>query len=241
MNKLISKFAFPWITLATGVLGFLLSRLLYTDGQDGARLLETGHPSGILLLILSAAVLAFLAFAVWKLPKTAKYDQVFPKSVSRGIGRCIGAVGIAYTCIVRLSETGFLSVLVLVLGIIAAFLLLFSGTQRFFDIRPHYLLYAGITVYTMALGLSQCRDWGVQTQVLRYLFCLLGTMFLILTSYHHTVFAYNGKNLRSLLFCSNAALFFCLVAYPAKFDLFYLTSAVWMGLDTRPTGVFAKE
>lgn len=241
MNKLISKFAFPWVSLAAGVLGFFLSRLLYTKGEDGARLLKTGHISGILLLILSAAVLIFLAFAIWKLPKTAKYDQIFPKSVSRGIGRCIGAVGIAYTCIVRLSEPGILSVLVLIFGIIAALLLLFSGTQRIFDIRPHYLLYAGITVYFMALGLSQCRNWGVQTQVLRYLFCLLGTLFLILTSYHHTIFAFNGKNLRSLLFCSSAALFFCLAAFPAELNFFYLTSAIWMLLDTRPTGIFNKE
>ena len=241
MNKLISKIAFPWVPVVTGVLGFFLSRLLYTQGEDGARLLITGHPSGVLLLLLSAAVLLFLAFAVWKLPKKASYDRVYPKSAFRGIGRCIGAIGIAYTCIIRISEKDILSILVLILGIIAAFCLLFSGTQRIFDMRPHWLLYVGITVYFMVLGLSQCRNWGVQTQVLHYLFCLLGSMFLILTSYHHTIFAYNGKNLRSLLLCQGAALFFCLAAYPARFDLFYLTSAIWMLLDTRPAGISVKE
>lgn len=237
MNKLISKFTFPWVPLIAGAFGFFLSRKLYTK----ATLLKNNHPAGILLLVLSVAVLTFLAFAIWKLPKTAQYDTVYPKSVSRGIGRCIGAIGIAYTCIVRLSQQDVLSVLVLIFGIIAAFCLLFSGTQRIVGIHPHWLLYTGITVYFMVLGLAQCRNWGVQTQVLRYLFCLLGSMFLILASYHHTMLAYNGKNLRSLLFCQGAALFFCLVAFPAEYNFFYLTSALWMLFDTRPTGFSVKE
>lgn len=241
MKKLLVTHIFPWLFLAAGIAGAALSRLLYTDGTDGKQLLISGHPAGTLLLLLSGAVLVFLAFAAWNMPRSAAYEKLFPQSVSRGVGCCIGAIGIAYSCIQQLSSMDTLSVLVLIAGMAAAICLLLTGTQRFFGMHPHYLFFVVLTVYLMVLGLAQCRHWGTQTQALRYLFRLLALLFLILSSYHHTILAAYGKNLRSYLFCSNAALFFCCVAFPADFSLFYLTAALWLVLDTRPIQLMKKE
>lgn len=241
MNKLICRYLLPWGTLAAGIGGFFLSRVLFTDGQDGKRLLITNHPAGILLLCLCVAVFGLLALAVFKLPKDAAYEKLFPKSGLRSIGRFLGAIGIAITCLRRFDTPDVLSVIVLVLGIAAALCLLLSASLQLFGIRPHYLFFFFVTVYFMALGLSLCRTWGSQPQVMRYLGSLLANLFLILYTYQHTAAAAGEKNTRALLLCGNAALFFCCVAFAKEFDFLYAASAIWLTLDVRPVKLTDKE
>ena len=229
MKKFLNIAILPLFTLAVSLVGMLLSFLFYSDAN--AELLNHRHPAGTALLILSGVVLTVLFLATRKLPTEGKLEEMLPASAWRGIGCFIGTVGIAYCCIQNAKFTDFLTIIALISGILGGVCLLFVGTQRMFRLPPHYVFYGVLTVFFMFLGLVRCRQWGAETQVFWFFFSLLAQVFLLLTVFQYTSVCATGKSPKLLILFSHAAIFFSAVAFPARLDPFYLTSALWLALD----------
>ena len=231
MKESLKTVLLPVGTLAASLGGLVLSSQFYTAATGTGNLLNHSHPLAVVLLIFSAVVLAVQFLATRKLPTQGKLEELLPASPLRGIGCFVGTVGIAYCCILNAKFTDFLTIIALVTGIVGGICLLFVGSQRLFRIEPHYLFYGILTVFFMFLGLVRCRQWGTETQILRFFFSLIAQVFLLLTVFEYTSVCSSRRNPRSLIFFSHAAIFFCCVAFPVNYDPFYLTSALWLALD----------
>ena len=231
MKKLFEPIYLSLFTLLAGACGMLLSTRFYDAAAISNELLDHTHPSSILLIVLCGIVLVALFVATRFIPTEGTLEELLPTSPLRGIGTFVGTVGIAICCIQNASGTDFLTIISLVVGIFAGICMLFVASQRLFRMDPHPLFYAVCTIFLMLLGLVRCRQWGAQTQVLWFFFSLVAQVFLLLTAFQYTSVCTTGKNTRNLIFCSHAAIFFCCAAFPARYDPFYLTSAIWLALD----------
>lgn len=232
MKKFSKITLLPLFTLAVSLVGLLLSFVFYSTVNSAGELLDHRHPAGVFLLILSGLVLLFMLLAVRKIPTEGKLEALLPASPLRGVGCFIGTVGIAYCCIQNAKFTDFLTIIALISGILGGVCLLFVGSQRMFRLPPHYLFYGILTVFFMFMGLVRCRQWGTETQVFRFFFGLIAQVLLLLTVFQYTAVCATGKNPRWLIYFSHAAIFFCCVAFPSHHDPFYLTSALWLLLDS---------
>lgn len=231
MKKFLNVLYLPWFTLASSLVALLLSYFFYSRAVGTGNLLRVSHPAGIALLILCGAVAAVLVLATRKIPRELSLETLLPSSPMRGVGCFIGTVGIAYSCILSTDFSEILSIPTLILGIIAGICMIFVACQRLFRMPAHYLFYGFLSIFFMCLGLLRCRQWGTETQVMRFFFGLLAYVFLLLTAFQYTSVCLAGKTARNLILFSHLSVFFCCAAFPAHNDPFYLTCALWLALD----------
>ena len=229
MNKIFKPAILPLFTLIAGAVGFGLRLWLFLS-VDEKGLLAAGHPAGILVMILTAIVMAVLALCVRTLIPMSKYQKLFPAWIWAGIGCAVAAAGILYVDIRDLfAQPDAITIATLVLGVIASAALLILGYCRWKGKRPSFWLQAAVTVYFMLHLVSQYRLWSSEPQVLVYLFPLLASVFLMLTTYQGAVLDAEKKgSRRGYVFANQAALFFCLLSLQSSSWPFYLAMAVWL-------------
>lgn len=222
----------PFFTLGMGGIGFALHSWLFAGGLDEKGLLETGHPAGILLFVLSAVVLASLFLTVRPVRPVSRYCRLFPASVINAIGCALGAVALLYTSIADFrTGTDIFSRLLLPLGIIAAAALVYTAVCRYRGRTPRFYLSCIPTVYMMIRLISLCRIWGSEPQILLFFFPLMATVFLLLASYQHNALILQAGSRSIFLFYNQAALFFCCLSLNTQWRIFFLGMAVWMAAD----------
>lgn len=221
----------PWLSLLLGSLGLALRIWLLAVGVDENGLLDTGHPANILAFILTAVFLLLLATSSQPLTAADKYAKLFPASPRRALGAILGAVGMLYGGIfMHWPLNNVLSLVLLLLGLLAA--AAFAGTAlcRIHGKRPNFLLPTAITLYMMLHTVDACRGWNSISQVEEYFFPLMSCVFLLLTCYQHSLLNLQRGSRRQFVFYSQAALFFCLLSATAD-TVFYLCMAGWLALD----------
>lgn len=234
----------PRLSLCLGIAGLALRIWLFATGVDAKDLLETGHPANPLSFILTAVFLLLLALAVQPLDTVNKYARLFPASPRRALGAGLGGVGILYAAIfVHRPFDGF-AVLLLILGLLAAAALAGTALCRLKGLRTNFLLTCFVTLYMLLHTVALCRSWGRVSQIERYFFPLLASVFLLLTCYQHSLLSLQQGSRRQFVFYSQAALFFCLLS-ATEHAVFYLCAAGWLALDLcslrlRPKGRFLK-
>lgn len=228
MNKIFKPAILPLFTLIAGLIGFALRLWLFWTADDKGLLAAT-HPAGILVIILTALVLAVLALCVRTLAPMGKYQKLFPAWLLAGIGCIVAAAGILYVDIRDLiAQPDGITIATLVLGAVASAALLILGYCRWKGKHPSFWLQAAMTVYFMLHLVSQYRLWSSEPQVQVYMFPLLASVFLMLTAYQGAVLDAEKKgSRRGYVFANQAALFFCFLSLQGSSWPFYLAMAAW--------------
>lgn len=236
----------PRLSLLMGCLGLALQIWLQNAGIDEKGLLNTGHPANILVFVLTAVFLLLLAAAAQPLTAADKYAKLFPASPRRALGAIFGGIGMLYGGIfMHLPLTDILSIILLLLGILAAAAMTGTAFCRLKGLRPNFLLPTAITLYMMLHTVAECRNWNALSQVEEYFFPLMSCVFLLLTCYQASLLNLQRGSRRQYVFYSQAALFFCLLSATSH-TVFYLCMAGWLALDlcslrTPRIGKFLKE
>lgn len=232
MKQLIKNNILPFFTLAAGLLGAILRIWLLTTGVDEKGLLAAGHPADVLTFILTATVMAVLFLLVRPLGPAPGYSQLFPPSLPALIGSGAAAIGLLITAVGDLFSSqdlfGSLSGLV---GIVAAGSLAYTAWCRMNRTQPSFIFHGVLTGYLMLHTVALYRTWGSETQLTVYFFQLFACIFLMLAAYHRTALDARAGKRKWYVFCSQAALFFCLVSLWSKNWLFYLAMAAWTGTN----------
>lgn len=222
----------PVITLGAGALGLYLQTWLYATGVDKSGLLRNDHPANILLLILTAAVMAVMIFYLHGVRDIPAYRYLFPQSLPAAIGCMVAAAGVVVTVIMELVQSpDTISLISCVLGFLTAASLISTGICRQKRKRPNYYLHFAITAYLMIHVVSQYRTWSSEPQLQMYVFQLLASVFLMLCCYYRTLLDTGVNNRRRYVFFNYCALFFCCLSLVSRQWLFYASMAVWMASE----------
>lgn len=218
----------PWLTLAAGILGFILQVVLHLTGTDKKGLLIPGHIAGIGLYVLMALVLGGLFFTLRHLHPMSRYSKLFPASTTAFIGCVLAAAGIIIGGIKSYPQQhDKIAMVGVILALAAGICLVLIGLCRKKGRQPNYLLHCCVTVYLMLQLVSLYRHWSPEPQLLVYFFPLMAAVFLMLTAYHAACLD-GGKGSRQwYVFFNLSAVFFCCVSLAGEFWLFYLSMGLW--------------
>ncbi len=228
MKKFFQPKYIPLIALTCGILGFLLRLWLYTTGMEENGLLRTAHPANALLFVLTALVLGGIFLCLRPLVGVPPYKRLFKPSVPAAIGCVVAAVGILATDIYELShQPDNVAIASCVLGVLASISLVILAFCRYQGKRPNFFLHGCVTVYLMIHLVFQYRIWSSEPQLQEYVFQLLASVFLMLSTYHRTTLDARSGSRRWYVFFNFGAVFFCCLAIRGESWLFYLAMAVW--------------
>lgn len=233
MKRFVNPINLPLWTLLTGGVGLLLRVWLMTSGVDQKGFFVTGHLAGILLFLLVIGAIVALFLLTRDLVEAGKYEFNFPASDIGSYGAYIAAAGIGISSFVDIflaSDT--LSMLAALFGMIAALLLVLTGSARRRGTVPSMLIHIGICVYLVLRLVCYYRHWNADPQILDYCFQLVATACLMLATYQRATFdAREGKR-RPYAFWSLATIFFsCISLIGWSNILFFLSVIVWQITD----------
>ena len=233
MKRFVNPINLPLWTLLTCGVGLLLRVWLMTSGVDQKGFFVTGHLAGILLFLLVIGAIVSLFLLTRDLVEAGKYEFNFPASDIGSYGAYIAAAGIGISSFVDIflaSDT--LSMLAALFGMIAALLLVLTGSARRRGTVPSMLIHIGICVYLVLRLVCYYRHWNADPQILDYCFQLVATACLMLTTYQRATFdAREGKR-RPYAFWSLATIFFsCISLIGWSNILFFLSVIVWQITD----------
>lgn len=212
----------PRIALGAGILGFGLRLWLSLASTDPNGLMPSAHPSTILLLILTAAILVIFGLSAKPITVQNTKSKLLP-SLSECIGHCVAAAGILISCF---SQN--VTVLGIIAGLVAAACMALAGIDRLKGRTPNYLFLAAVTAYLALYLLQQYRHWNIDPQLLRYLFPMLALVFLMLATYYKAAADTEKGNLRALSFFHWGSIFLCCVGIADSHWPFYLGMAIWL-------------
>ena len=242
MNRYLKPSCLPFMTLAAGILGLALRLWLMATGVDAKGLLVTTHPAHILVFVLTALVMGFLALAVRPLDALKHYTDLFPRKPLAGLGCIAAAVGILLVCLQdRNKRADMVTNVSLILGVLAAICLVLIAICRFNGRRPFFGLHCIVTLFMMVHLVSQYRLFSSEPQLQVYFFPLLASIFLILSAYHKTIFAAKHTNTRLLAFFSQGALFFCCLSLNTTQWYMYFGMMLWAVVQIYPCILTKKE
>ena len=219
---------FPYPVLAAGLLGLILRIWLFASGVDEKGLLSNSHPADALIFILTAAVLVMICLFLRSNPEIAVYKQSAKPSIPAAAGCGAAALGILVTGIrelVRVSDR--VTILAFILGLIAIASLVFLGLCRFRGTNPNMVFHGCICAYLMVHVISQYRVWSAETQLQGYVFQVLASVFLMLSTYYKAALDVRSGNRKVYLFFHYSAMFFCCLALCSNQWPFYLSMGIW--------------
>lgn len=220
----------PLFALLCGGIGVLLRLWLYGAGLDEEGLLVAAHPAGILVLILSALTVGLLLWFLRHFHTHGKYTHQFPVSILGALGSFAGAIGLLLTAMVELvhHETAF-SIIVGILGIVAAAAMVFAGLCRIKALRPSFLFHTVVCLFFVLRLISQYQTWSADPQLHDYCFQLLATVCAMLFAYHRAALDLKSGDRRPLVTIGLLGAFFCCLSLVATdAPLFYGSMAAWM-------------
>lgn len=230
----------PLCTAFLGAVGILFRFWNGSAGTDPEGLVISGHPSTIAMLVLLLGVAAILAvFAIFmdKTPTTPG------KSTAGAVGCYIGALGLLITAF---SEFGTMSateqvgisqiagLLSILFGFGSVAVLVLMGNCRSKGKSMNIWAYAVIVVFFVFHLLQQYQLWTRQPQLRDYLFPLLGSVCIMLATYHRACKDLGQPAQWQYFIFSQAALFFSMMSISGQSWVFYLSMAAWMLLDSLP-------
>ena len=221
----------PLFPAVAGCAGLALQFWL-RQNTDEKGLLPASHPAAWLTLGLCVLVLAVILLHVRKMPPKNRYEKLFPPSPIRAAGCLVAAAGVLYAAIGVFNRMLLsISIVILITGILSVLSLVYIALCRLKGMRPWLPCHSIVTIYLMFSAVLQARAWSSQPQLHLYLYPLLATIFLMLTAYHQAQLALQ-KGHRRLVFFSQAALLFSLIACCGENWPFYAAMSLWMVTDT---------
>ena len=231
MKKYLTYNNLPWAVLAAGFLGMLL-RLWLMSTKNELGFINRFHISAILILILTAAVVAALLILTRPLTQANKYSFNFPASVVGAAGALGASVCIAICSVMELTTAGdALQIISALTGILSALALLFAGHCRKNGLHPNVLTHVVICVYLMLHLICMYRQWSSDPQLYDYCFQLLAIVCAMLAAYHRATFDANFGKRHSYVFYNLSAVYFCVISLSERGWLFYLALGCWLFTD----------
>ena len=227
--KYLSKL--PVVTGLCAVLGLVclcIRQWLLSSGTDDKGLLTAGHPGMLLSVLLLAAAVCVLCFAL-------RQQQVyrFRNSTLSIVSMLFFAIG--YGCAawqLLFSHSYPLYVITGILGILCVLCALAIAFCLIRKIRLHPLVFCPPVLFFMLFLVCRYQQWSGEPELQRYLFQMLSVVTLMLSAYHRAALAADKKGVRSYLLVSRAAVFFCIAAIPGSaYGTLYGCAAVAIILD----------
>lgn len=241
MKKLLRSKFLPAITVALGVVGFLLRWGLYAAALDGKGLLPKGHPLEILLWVVTAAALSLILAGAWNGKGSNRYVDNFGPSLAGAVGNILMAAGILLTVLLRQPKMpNLLGALWKLLGFVSAPCLVLAAFQRVQGKRPFFLLHMAACLFLVFHIVNHYQSWSGDPQLQDYLFTLLGTMALMFFGFYTAAFEVGSGRRRMHLGMGLAAVYLCLVNLSGSgYPFLYLGGIVWVltnlcTLDPKP-------
>lgn len=231
MKKLIPITDLPLLVTATGFLGAALRLWQILRGEDAEGLLISGHPAGILQLVLLAAVILLLAFYTRGVGKEPGYSRNFSASPLGAVGTVCAAVGIFVTALWQIlsKDTIVLDYVSAVTGIVAGPALLLAAKGRLEGKKVTCLAHVPACLFLALWLFTRCRVWGAEPEIWRFFPDLAAVLTLLLAAYHLTTFDVNLGERKTYLFWALLASYCCIAALPGSENkLLLLCGAVWM-------------
>ena len=231
MRRLLSAKLLPYLSYTAGILCAAGMAALYIAGEDEKGLLPPMHIGWIFACLTGAAGLALLIYLVRDLGGKFRYRQLFAPSAPAAVGTLAAAVGFASDGVADVLGHG--DIYGIICGffcIVSAIALLFLAHCRHTGQRPASFIRAFVTAALMLRLICSFRHW-TDPQLETYLFPLLASVSLMLACYHHTTLDAGFGSRKAYVFTSQAAVILCCGAIFSDSWLFYLTAALWMGLD----------
>jgi hypothetical protein len=233
MKKFLKPAFLPYLTLIASVLGGLSMFWLHATGTDDRLLLDPTHPGAIAAWVLTVLMIAGAILLSLPLTGKMRYNRLFPASVPAGIGTFICAAAIGITGFGELTAaTDPISTGGGALGLISALCLGYMAWCRLTGRRPHILAASAVVVYLMFHMLCRYRLWSAEPELLRYFFCLAGTVCATLAFYYRTAFITGIVERGKYMIFTSLTAFFTLTALAGSEDRIFLGGmAVWALTD----------
>ena len=224
--KQLSYFSYLSGILTAGGMG-----LLYIAGEDDKGLFPSMHIGWILACLVAVAGMLQVGYLSRNLGGKFRYRQLFAPSAPAAAGTLAAGVGFAVDGVANIFGHGDIyGITCGFLCLVSAFALLFLARCRFTGQRPVFFVRAVVTVSLMLRLICCFRHW-TDPQLQTYLFPLLSSVFLMLACYHRTTLDAGSGSRKAYVFTSQAAVILSCGAVFSDSWLFYLTAALWMGLD----------
>lgn len=229
MKKQINLQAVPYLIVGCGFIGAGLRWLMYHNYIDEKGLLISGNLPGILILILTAGVVALTALAARNAGGSNRFHDNFSVSPMGGIAAIAAAVGVLALLMGHWNDHGDkLAAVWKILGILSIPCLIFTGICRIQGKRPSFQFH-GIVCLFFAIHLANhYRVWSGNPALSDYCWQLLASVGLALTAYYRTAFDVGLGTRRMQLAVSLLTAYFCLLSsLDTGYGLFYLTCGLW--------------
>ena len=244
--KKMSKSQFLSILVGLlGLAGMALRGSLYAFFVDARNLLPRTHPAAIALWVLTAAVVALVIGAVYRMLASEQYSDNFAISLAAALGHIAMASGILLTVLrYAPSMPGTVGQMWKFLGIASAPLLYYAGFSRAMGKKPFFLGYVVTSVFFAFHLVCHYRTWCSDPQLLNYAFAFLGSLGLMLFAYYQAAACVGMGKRRMLLGVGLVTAYLCLTGLPAEEYLYlYLGGAVWCltGLCNRECALSPEE
>lgn len=219
----------PVLVLGCGGISGALWGLMQKFCVDEKGLLLSWNLPGLLILLLSLAVVAGVVLLTRPLGGSNRYVDNFGPSAAGGISAFAAAVGILVTLLGNLgAQQDLLFSAWLVLGGLSVPALVLAGICRMKGKRPHFLLHGILCAFFGIHMANQYRSWSSDPQMADYICQLFACVFLTMTAYFQAAFAVGmGRRLKLLLMGLLAAYFSLACVCVEGSGLFYLTCGIW--------------
>lgn len=222
----------PLFTVSTGVLGLIFRFWLNTAGTDKEGLVITNHPSVAMMFIIAAMTFGVLGFCAWGMDKT---PRPFSRSVAGAIGCVIAGIGVLVSCFMeQAASSDIMAIVNLVIGLLAVPCFMYAGFCRFKGTSCPLIPHVVMILFFMVHLVLQYRIWCSVPQLQDYFFPLLGSVFLLLSSFHRASKDLKQSSEAAYLFFSQSALFCCMLSVTGSSWLFYAAMTLWTTLDLFP-------
>lgn len=231
----------PLCTTFLSVVGILLRFWIGSAGTDQSGLVITGHPSVIVTMVLLIGFGAMLAVFAIFMDKTPTAPG---KSAVGAVGCYIGAVGLLITAVTELNSMSTMqdersvsmmaALLSVLFGFGAVAVMVLMGNCRKQGKTLGIWAYVIVVLYFVFHLLQQYRVWTRMPQLTGYLFPMLASISLMLTTYHRACKDLGQPVQWQYFVCSQAALFFSVLSIGGTSWVFYITMSAWMLLDSLP-------
>lgn len=233
MKKLLSYA--DCLVAVCGMLGAGLRQWMLSSGPDEKGLYPAGHPGWILLLILTAAVLA----GIWMMSRKGLSIAARPPIFS-AVGAFAGAAGLVSFGIGQLGDTAPILKIAGLLGICAAAILAFYGISVLLDKKPFSLTHLLPCLTFALLMFVQARGASREPELSRYILQLAAVAASAIAFYQQFGFDVAMGNEKANLFWRLCALYLCLIAAPGSYALLFTGTALYHLLCHRTAVVQAE-
>lgn len=229
MKKNRSADLLPFGVLLLSAGSFALRKALYTVALDEKNLLLRGHPLALCLwLCTGVAVLVSLA-AARQGYKVKHYAANFESSLLSALGHILAASGILLTMLMNPApEQGVIGKLWKVSGIISCLGLYWAAFSRARGERPFFGCYGLLSVFFALHLVANYQTWCSDPQLQNYVFAFLGSLSLMLFSYHQAAFCVDTGSSFLLRLTGLLAVCFCVTGLAhGVFPYLYGGCALW--------------